>query len=105
MVTASVDHTVKLWDLRNVKDKNSFLHEMPHDMAVNSGTFKYGKSLVQLKQRLTRMKWFKIEHVPGAIDGCVFCQAQMSSNGVSDRSIKVKKTQEIKFCIQNVFIE
>ena len=37
MVTASVDHTVKLWDLRNIKDKKSFLHEMPHDMAVNSG--------------------------------------------------------------------
>ena len=43
MVTASVDHTVKLWDLRNIKDKKSFLHEMPHDRAVNSGTFKYGK--------------------------------------------------------------
>ncbi|CAL8261742.1 unnamed protein product [Merluccius merluccius] len=39
MVTASVDHTVKLWDLRNIKDKNSFLHEMPHDKAVNSAYF------------------------------------------------------------------
>ncbi|CAL8294350.1 unnamed protein product [Boreogadus saida] len=39
MVTASVDHTVKLWDLRNIKDKKSFLHEMPHDRAVNSAYF------------------------------------------------------------------
>ncbi|KAM6936948.1 DNA damage-binding protein 2 [Xenentodon cancila] len=39
LVTASVDHTVKLWDLRNMKDKKSFLHEMPHDRAVNSAYF------------------------------------------------------------------
>uniref|UniRef100_UPI003AAB5D5C DNA damage-binding protein 2 n=1 Tax=Centroberyx gerrardi TaxID=166262 RepID=UPI003AAB5D5C len=39
MATASVDHTVKLWDLRNIKDKKSFLHEMPHDKAVNSAYF------------------------------------------------------------------
>uniref|UniRef100_A0A8C3AB55 DNA damage-binding protein 2 n=1 Tax=Cyclopterus lumpus TaxID=8103 RepID=A0A8C3AB55_CYCLU len=37
--TASVDHTVKLWDLRNIKDKKSFLHEMPHERAVNSAYF------------------------------------------------------------------
>ncbi|TNN86978.1 DNA damage-binding protein 2 [Liparis tanakae] len=34
-----IDHTVKLWDLRNIKDKKSFLHEMPHDKAVNSAYF------------------------------------------------------------------
>ncbi|MFT7806921.1 DNA damage-binding protein 2 isoform X1 [Arapaima gigas] len=39
LATASVDHTVKLWDLRNIKDKGSFLHEMPHDKAVNSAYF------------------------------------------------------------------
>lgn len=39
LATASVDHTVKLWDLRNIKDKTSFLHEMPHDKAVNSAHF------------------------------------------------------------------
>ncbi|XP_033997025.1 DNA damage-binding protein 2 isoform X4 [Trematomus bernacchii] len=39
LATASVDHTVKLWDLRNIKDKKSFLHEMPHDKAVNSAYF------------------------------------------------------------------
>ncbi|XP_061577737.1 DNA damage-binding protein 2 [Cololabis saira] len=39
LATASVDHTVKLWDLRNMKDKKSFLHEMPHERAVNSAYF------------------------------------------------------------------
>ncbi|XP_030282597.1 DNA damage-binding protein 2 isoform X2 [Sparus aurata] len=39
LATASVDHTVKLWDLRNIKDKKSFLHELPHDKAVNSAYF------------------------------------------------------------------
>lgn len=37
LATASIDHTVKLWDLRNIKDKKSFLHELPHEKAVNSG--------------------------------------------------------------------
>lgn len=37
LATASVDHTVKLWDLRNLKDKKSFLYELPHEKAVNSG--------------------------------------------------------------------
>ncbi|XP_061678231.1 DNA damage-binding protein 2 isoform X2 [Syngnathoides biaculeatus] len=39
LATASVDHTVKLWDLRNLKDKKSFLHDMPHEKAVNSAYF------------------------------------------------------------------
>ncbi|KAL0968839.1 hypothetical protein UPYG_G00272570 [Umbra pygmaea] len=39
LATASVDHTVKLWDLRNIKDKTSYLHEMLHDKAVNSAYF------------------------------------------------------------------
>nr|XP_057932146.1 DNA damage-binding protein 2 isoform X1 [Doryrhamphus excisus] len=39
LATASVDHTVKLWDLRNMKDKKSFLHDMPHQKAVNSAYF------------------------------------------------------------------
>ncbi|XP_047244053.1 DNA damage-binding protein 2 isoform X1 [Girardinichthys multiradiatus] len=39
LATASVDHTVKLWDLRNIKDKKSFLHELPHERAVNSAYF------------------------------------------------------------------
>ncbi|KAM9815682.1 DNA damage-binding protein 2 isoform 2-T2 [Syngnathus typhle] len=39
LATASVDHTVKLWDLRNMKDKKSFLHDMPHEKAINSAYF------------------------------------------------------------------
>ncbi|XP_036440791.1 DNA damage-binding protein 2 isoform X1 [Colossoma macropomum] len=39
MATASVDSTVKLWDLRNIKDKSSFLHEMVHEKPVNSAYF------------------------------------------------------------------
>ncbi|XP_029991655.1 DNA damage-binding protein 2 isoform X2 [Sphaeramia orbicularis] len=39
LATASVDHTVKLWDLRNIKDKTNFLHNMPHEKAVNSAYF------------------------------------------------------------------
>lgn len=37
LATASVDRTVKLWDLRNMKDRKSFLYEMPHERPVNSG--------------------------------------------------------------------
>ncbi|XP_029910083.1 DNA damage-binding protein 2 isoform X2 [Myripristis murdjan] len=39
LATASVDHTVKLWDLRNIKDKKSYLHELPHVKPVNSAYF------------------------------------------------------------------
>ncbi|KAM9377185.1 DNA damage-binding protein 2 [Pholidichthys leucotaenia] len=39
LATSSVDHTVKLWDLRNIKDKKCFLHEMPHERAVSSACF------------------------------------------------------------------
>ncbi|KAJ8002491.1 hypothetical protein DPEC_G00159460 [Dallia pectoralis] len=39
LATASVDHTVKLWDLRKMKDRTSYLQEMVHDKAVNSAFF------------------------------------------------------------------
>ncbi|KAI4875822.1 hypothetical protein NFI96_017156 [Prochilodus magdalenae] len=39
MATASVDSTVKLWDLRNIKDKSSYLHEMAHEKPVNAAYF------------------------------------------------------------------
>lgn len=39
LATSSVDHTVKLWDLRSIKDKNSFLHCLPHEKAVNAAYF------------------------------------------------------------------
>ncbi|XP_063293638.1 DNA damage-binding protein 2 isoform X1 [Pelobates fuscus] len=37
--TASVDQTVKLWDLRNLKDKSSCLNTLPHVRGVNSACF------------------------------------------------------------------
>lgn len=37
--TASVDRTVKLWDLRNIKDKSSALCELQHDRGINSACF------------------------------------------------------------------
>lgn len=35
--TASVDQTVKIWDLRNIKNKTNFLHLLPHEKPVNAG--------------------------------------------------------------------
>ncbi|XP_050990707.1 DNA damage-binding protein 2 isoform X1 [Labeo rohita] len=39
MATSSVDSTVKLWDLRNIKDKSSYIAELPHEKPVNSAYF------------------------------------------------------------------
>uniref|UniRef100_A0A8D0GHJ8 DNA damage-binding protein 2 n=1 Tax=Sphenodon punctatus TaxID=8508 RepID=A0A8D0GHJ8_SPHPU len=39
LATTSVDQTVKIWDMRNIKDKSSFLHTLPHDKPVNSAYF------------------------------------------------------------------
>ncbi|RXM28872.1 DNA damage-binding protein 2, partial [Acipenser ruthenus] len=39
LATASVDQTVKIWDMRHIKDKNSFLHELPHNKPINSAYF------------------------------------------------------------------
>ncbi|XP_056621464.1 DNA damage-binding protein 2 [Triplophysa dalaica] len=36
LATSSVDATVKLWDLRNIKDKSSYLTKMSHEKPVNS---------------------------------------------------------------------
>lgn len=37
--TASVDQTVKIWDLRNIKNKTNFLHLLPHEKPVNAAYF------------------------------------------------------------------
>ncbi|XP_018417648.1 PREDICTED: DNA damage-binding protein 2 [Nanorana parkeri] len=39
LATASVDQTVKLWDLRSIKDKSSCLYTLPHTRGVNSAYF------------------------------------------------------------------
>ncbi|XP_005236408.1 DNA damage-binding protein 2 isoform X1 [Falco rusticolus] len=39
LATASVDQTVKIWDLRNMKNKMDFLHVLPHDKPVNAAYF------------------------------------------------------------------
>uniref|UniRef100_A0A6I8SLC3 DNA damage-binding protein 2 n=1 Tax=Xenopus tropicalis TaxID=8364 RepID=A0A6I8SLC3_XENTR len=39
LASASVDQTVKLWDLRNIKDKSSYLYTLPHARGVNSAYF------------------------------------------------------------------
>ena len=37
LCTASIDHTVKIWDLRMINDKKSFLCELKHERGLNSG--------------------------------------------------------------------
>lgn len=39
LATASIDQTVKIWDLRQIKGKDSFLFSLPHRHPVNSACF------------------------------------------------------------------
>lgn len=47
LATASVDQTVKIWDLRQVKGKSSCLHSLLHSHPVNAGVIYKTSSFLQ----------------------------------------------------------
>lgn len=47
LATASVDQTVKIWDLRQVKGKSSCLHSLLHSHPVNAGVIYQTSSFLQ----------------------------------------------------------
>ncbi|XP_075783772.1 DNA damage-binding protein 2 isoform X2 [Pelodiscus sinensis] len=70
LATASVDQTVKIWDLRNIKDKSSFLHMLPHDKPVNAAYFSPtdGAKLLTTDQHseirvYASSDWTKLQHL------------------------------------------
>ncbi|XP_078540596.1 DNA damage-binding protein 2 [Lissotriton helveticus] len=70
LATASVDQTVKIWDLRNMKDKKSFLYDLPHEKPVNSAYFSPvdGAKLLTTDQHneirvYSSSDWSKPQHV------------------------------------------
>lgn len=70
LATASVDQTVKIWDLRNIKDKANFLHVLPHDKPVNAAYFSPtdGAKLLSTDQRneirvYSCSDWTKPQHL------------------------------------------
>ncbi|XP_069077757.1 DNA damage-binding protein 2 isoform X1 [Pleurodeles waltl] len=70
LATASVDQTVKIWDLRKMKDKKSFLYALPHEKPVNSAYFSPvdGAKLLTTDQHneirvYSSSDWSKPQHV------------------------------------------
>ncbi|CAL4136607.1 unnamed protein product, partial [Meganyctiphanes norvegica] len=56
IVTASVDRTVKVWDVRNMKGKKNCLHTLPHEKPVNAAHFRItgGSQLIIHRQNNVR---------------------------------------------------
>ncbi|XP_071414648.1 DNA damage-binding protein 2 isoform X2 [Pithys albifrons albifrons] len=70
LATASVDQTVKIWDLRNIKNKMNFLHVLPHEKPVNAAYFSPtdGAKLLSTDQRneirvYSSSDWTKPQHL------------------------------------------
>ncbi|XP_059705343.1 DNA damage-binding protein 2 isoform X2 [Haemorhous mexicanus] len=68
--TASVDQTVKIWDLRNIKNKTNFLHVLPHEKPVNAAYFSptHGAKLLSTDQHneirvYSSSDWTKPQHL------------------------------------------
>ncbi|NXH43476.1 DDB2 protein, partial [Dicaeum eximium] len=68
--TASVDQTVKIWDLRNIKNKTNFLYVLPHEKPVNAAYFSptHGAKLLSTDQHneirvYSSSDWTKPEHL------------------------------------------
>ncbi|KAM4899177.1 LOW QUALITY PROTEIN: DNA damage-binding protein 2 [Sylvia borin] len=68
--TASVDQTVKIWDLRNIKNKTNFLHLLPHKKPVNAAYFSptHGAKLLSTDQHneirvYSSSDWTKPQHL------------------------------------------
>ncbi|OWK62652.1 DNA damage-binding protein 2 [Lonchura striata] len=68
--TASVDQTVKIWDLRNIKNKTNFLHLLPHEKPVNAAYFSptHGAKLLSTDQHneirvYSSSDWTKPQHL------------------------------------------
>lgn len=56
LATASVDQTVKIWDLRKIKNKMNFLHLLSHDKPVSAGELRI--SLHGCLQKVCSAKFF-----------------------------------------------
>ena len=61
LATASVDQTVKIWDLRQVRGKSSFLHSLLHRHPVNAGVIYQTSAFLQTPPT-RRLRAFPAKH-------------------------------------------